>query len=94
MVVEIGGESTMLDLTDMMTDFHGLAKGQVSSLFQVIANRVTLPTNARLLVPAIIHQFVQEDMRLNATDGLLTIEESADLGHHFNDDGDELEVYD
>jgi hypothetical protein len=48
MVVEIGGESTMLDLTDMMADFHGLAKAHVSSLFQVIANRVTLPTNARL----------------------------------------------
>ncbi|OQV05919.1 hypothetical protein CLAIMM_10574 isoform 2 [Cladophialophora immunda] len=48
MVVEIGGESTVLDLTDMRADFHGLAKARVSSLFQVVANKMNLPTNAPL----------------------------------------------
>ncbi|KIX07849.1 uncharacterized protein Z518_02503 [Rhinocladiella mackenziei CBS 650.93] len=48
MVVEIGGESTVLDLADMRADFHGLAKARVSSLFQVVANKMNLPTNAPL----------------------------------------------
>jgi hypothetical protein len=48
MVVEVGGESTVLDLTDMRADFHGLAKARISSLFQVVANKMNLPTNAPL----------------------------------------------
>lgn len=48
LVVEIGGETTVLDLTDMRADFHGLAKARVSSLFQVVANKMNLPTNAPL----------------------------------------------
>ncbi|KIV81645.1 hypothetical protein PV11_03815 [Exophiala sideris] len=48
MVIEIGGESTLLDLTDMRADFHGLSKARVSSLFQVVANKMNLPTNAPL----------------------------------------------
>ncbi|KIW40548.1 uncharacterized protein PV06_07734 [Exophiala oligosperma] len=48
MVVEVGSESTVLDLTDMRADFHGLAKARVSSLFQVVANKMNLPTNAPL----------------------------------------------
>ncbi len=48
MVVEIGSESTVLDLTDMRVDLHGLAKARVSSLFQVVANKMNLPTNAPL----------------------------------------------
>ncbi|ETI19789.1 hypothetical protein G647_08802 [Cladophialophora carrionii CBS 160.54] len=48
MVVEIGAESTVLDLTDMRADLHGLAKARVSSLFQVVANKMNLPTNAPL----------------------------------------------
>jgi hypothetical protein len=48
MVVEIGGESTVLDLADMRADLHGLAKARVSSLFQVVANKMNLPTNAPL----------------------------------------------
>ncbi|EXJ83549.1 hypothetical protein A1O1_07172 [Capronia coronata CBS 617.96] len=48
MVLEIGGESTVLDLTEMTVDFHGLAKARVSSLFQVVANKMNLPTNAPL----------------------------------------------
>jgi hypothetical protein len=48
MVVEIGSETTYLDLNDMRADFHGLAKARVSSLFQVVANKMNLPTNAPL----------------------------------------------
>jgi hypothetical protein len=48
LVVEIGGESMNLDLNDMRADFHGLAKARVSSLFQVVANKMNLPTNAPL----------------------------------------------
>lgn len=48
LVVEIGGETTSLDLDDMRLDFHGLAKARVSSLLQVIANKMNLPTNAPL----------------------------------------------
>ena len=48
MVLEIGGENTVLDLTDMRVDLHGLAKARVSSLFQVVANKMNLPTNAPL----------------------------------------------
>jgi len=48
LIVEVGGESTVLDLNDMRADFHGLAKARVSSLFQVVANKMNLPTNAPL----------------------------------------------
>lgn len=48
MVLEIGGESTVIDLQDMRADFHGLTKARVSSLFQVVANKMNLPTNAPL----------------------------------------------
>lgn len=48
MVVEVGGEATILDLNDMRADFHGLAKARISSLFQVVANKMNLPTNAPL----------------------------------------------
>lgn len=48
LVIEIGGETTILDLNEMRLDFHGLAKARVSSLFQVIANKMNLPTNAPL----------------------------------------------
>lgn len=48
LVVEIGGETTVVDLNDMRADFHGLTKARVSSLFQVVANKMNLPTNAPL----------------------------------------------
>ncbi|ETN42580.1 uncharacterized protein HMPREF1541_01737 [Cyphellophora europaea CBS 101466] len=48
LVVEIGGESMQLDLTDMRADFHNLTKARVGSLFQVVANKMNLPTNAPL----------------------------------------------
>jgi hypothetical protein len=47
-VIEIGGECTSLDLDDMRADFHNLTKARVSSLFQVVANKMNLPTNAPL----------------------------------------------
>lgn len=48
LIIEIAGECTTLDLDDMRADFHGLAKARVSSLFQVVANKMNLPTNAPL----------------------------------------------
>lgn len=48
LIVEIGGENTTIDLNTMRADFHGLAKARVSSLFQVVANKMNLPTNAPL----------------------------------------------
>ncbi|KAK5074229.1 hypothetical protein LTR64_006626 [Lithohypha guttulata] len=48
LVVEIGGETTVLDIDDMRLDFHGLSKARVSSLIQVVANKMNLPTNAPL----------------------------------------------
>jgi hypothetical protein len=47
-VIEVGNECTLLDLDDMRADFHNLTKARVSSLFQVIANKMNLPTNAPL----------------------------------------------
>lgn len=48
LILEIGAECTILDLNAMRADFHGLAKARVSSLFQVVANKMNLPTNAPL----------------------------------------------
>jgi hypothetical protein len=48
LVVEIGGESAVLDLDDMRADFRNLTKARVSSLFQVVANKMNLPTKAPL----------------------------------------------
>ncbi|RVX72022.1 hypothetical protein B0A52_04620 [Exophiala mesophila] len=48
MVLQVGGENTLLDLTDMRADFHNLTKARISSLFQVVANKMNLPTNAPL----------------------------------------------
>ena len=48
MILEISGESMVVDLKDMRADFQGLTKARVSSLFQVVANKMNLPTNAPL----------------------------------------------
>lgn len=48
LIIEIGGDSATLDLTSMRADFHGLTKARVSSLFQVVANKMNLPTKAPL----------------------------------------------
>ena len=47
-IIEIGGECTLLNLEDMRADFHNLTKARVSSLFQVVANKMNLPTKAPL----------------------------------------------
>jgi len=48
LILEIGGDSTKIDFRSMRADFHGLAKARISSLFQVVANKMNLPTNAPL----------------------------------------------
>ncbi|KAL2401442.1 hypothetical protein ABEF93_006162 [Exophiala dermatitidis] len=48
MVVEIGGESTFLDLAERRAEFHGQTKARMASLFQVVANKMNLPTTAPL----------------------------------------------
>jgi len=71
------------------TDFIRKAVQKARSTDTVICND-HIEYYIHVLVPAIIHQFVQQDMRFNAAHALLMLEESADLGHHFNDDCDEL----
>ena len=48
LIVEIGGESTKVNFNDMQADFHGESKARISSLFQVVANKMNLPTKAPL----------------------------------------------
>jgi hypothetical protein len=48
LIVEIGGESTVLDINTMRADFRGLAKARIASLVQVVANKMNLPTKAPL----------------------------------------------
>lgn len=48
LIVEIGGESVRLDLDEMTAEFYGLVKARVSSLMQVVANKMNLPSDAPL----------------------------------------------
>ena len=51
LVLEIGSDSTEIDLKDMRADFHGRTstiKDRISSLFQVIANKMNLKTTMPL----------------------------------------------
>lgn len=48
LVLEIGGQNTVINLDTMRADFRGLAKARVSSLVQVIANKLNLPNKAPL----------------------------------------------
>ncbi|KAK2850699.1 hypothetical protein FQN49_005412, partial [Arthroderma sp. PD_2] len=48
LIIEIGSESTFIDLFTMRAELHGLTKARVTSLCQVIANKMNLPTNAPL----------------------------------------------
>lgn len=48
LIVEIGGQGVVVDLESMRADFRGLAKARVSSLVQVIANKLNLPNKAPL----------------------------------------------
>ncbi|KAK2751140.1 hypothetical protein FQN57_000215 [Myotisia sp. PD_48] len=47
-VIEIGGDSTHVDLNVMRADFHGQTKARISSLCQVVANKMNLPSNTPL----------------------------------------------
>ena len=48
LIVEISDESTKIDFRSMRADFHGQAKARITSLFQVVANKMNLPTNVPL----------------------------------------------
>ena len=48
LVVEIGGESARINFRTSRVEFYGQAKARISSLFQVVANKMNLPTNAPL----------------------------------------------
>jgi len=48
LILEVGGDSTKINLRTMRADFRGLAKARISSLFQVVANKMNLPTNVPL----------------------------------------------
>ena len=48
LILEVGGDATKIDLRTMRADFRGLAKARISSLFQVVANKMNLPTNVPL----------------------------------------------
>lgn len=45
LILEIGGESTQLDVESQRAKFSGLTKARISSLLQVIANKTSLSTN-------------------------------------------------
>lgn len=47
-IIEIGGESTKIDFRCMRADFYGQIKARITSLFQVVANKMNLPTNVPL----------------------------------------------
>ncbi|WEW54584.1 bifunctional glutathione transferase/peroxidase [Emydomyces testavorans] len=44
LIVEIGGESTQVDLESQRANFHGSTKSRMSSLLQVITNKTNLST--------------------------------------------------
>ena len=48
LIIEIGDESNKLDFRNMRADFYGHAKARISSLFQVVANKMNLPTEVPL----------------------------------------------
>lgn len=48
LIVEVGDESTKVDFKSMRADFYGQVKARITSLFQVVANKMNLPTNIPL----------------------------------------------
>lgn len=48
LIIEVGDECTQIDLRSMRADFHGLALAKITSLFNVVANKMNLPTNVPL----------------------------------------------
>lgn len=47
-IVEIGNEETKIDFRSMRADFYGDTKARISSLFQVVADKMNLPSNLPL----------------------------------------------
>ncbi|KAI9838047.1 MAG: hypothetical protein M1819_006201 [Sarea resinae] len=48
LVLEIGGECTRVDLRTMRAEIHGQSKARITSLFQIVANKMNLPMNQPL----------------------------------------------
>jgi len=48
MIIEVGDESLKVDLRSMRGEFYGDSKARITSLFQVVANKMNLPTNVPL----------------------------------------------
>ena len=48
LIVEVGDECTKIDLRSMRAEFFGDVKARIASLFQVVANKMNLPTNQPL----------------------------------------------
>lgn len=48
LITEVGDESLKIDLSSMRGEFYGDAKARITSLFQVVANKMNLPTNVPL----------------------------------------------
>lgn len=47
-IVEIGNEETKIDFRSKRADFYGETKARISSLFQVVADKMNLPSNLPL----------------------------------------------
>lgn len=47
-IVEIGNQETKIDFRNMRADFFGDTKARISSLFQVVADKMNLPSNLPL----------------------------------------------
>ena len=47
-IVEIGNQETKIDFRSMRADFYGNTKARISSLFQVVADKMNLPSNLPL----------------------------------------------
>jgi len=47
-IVEIGNQETKIDFRSMRADFFGDTKARISSLFQVLADKMNLPSNLPL----------------------------------------------
>ena len=48
LIVEIGDQNMKIDFRSMRADFYGQVKARITSLFQVVANKMNLPTNMPL----------------------------------------------
>ena len=48
LIIEIGDESLRININSMRGEFYGDAKARITSLFQVVANKMNMPTNAPL----------------------------------------------